>query len=217
MNVIVLIKSCHKYAARRVACRETWLSRLDWADYKFIVGQQDAGGLKSCQLITDDTVAFDTSDAFPNIAPKICHAFLYALSRDFDFAFVVDDDTYVIPERLKESEYWRHDYAGYVRIGDQRFNNGKPYIQGAGYWVSARAMECAFRSDILRRNGIIDDGAVGQALYGRVPFVHDDRYEPGPDWHDRYPEKNNNVITTHKCLPDGMRAIHGLWNKECAH
>lgn len=159
-------------------------------------------------------LACAVSDAFPNIAPKICCGFRYALISNYDFAFVCDDDTYIVPERLLYSRFWQNDYAGYIRVGDARFNNGRPYIQGAGYWISARAMEIAVSSSILKSNGVIDDGAVGQALYGRVPFVHDDRFFPGPDWHDRYPERGNNVITTHKCLPKEMLALHDLWTRE---
>jgi hypothetical protein len=53
---------------------------------------------------------------------------------------------------------------------------------------------------------IIDDGAVGQALHRKVPFTHDDRYQPGPVWID--PASDPDLITTHKCLPDVMRRLH---------
>lgn len=215
MKTIVLIKSCHRHAERRAACRATWLPRLDWADSLFLIGQPTpAQGAP----VLDDSLACNVSDEFPNIAPKVRCGFAFALEHNYDFAFVCDDDTYVVPERLRTSNYWRYDYTGFVRTYPYAYNNiARPYIQGAGYWVSARAMVQAVCSPIMLRPAVIDDGALGHALYGKVPFVHDDRYEPGPDWHDRYPERGNNVITTHKCLPNEMPALHDLWRRACAN
>jgi len=214
LKAIVLIKSCHRHAERRSACLDTWLPRLDWADYLFLIGQPTPAQGAPVEV---NSLACNVSDEFPNIAPKIRCGFLYALESGCDFAFVCDDDTYVVPERLRQSGYWRHDYVGFLRVNGLEYNGNRPYMQGSAYWISARAMRYAVANPLLQRNGIIDDGAVGQALYGNVPYVHDDRYFVGPECLEGVPERTNKIITTHKCLPKQMRAVHDLWRRECAN
>jgi len=101
------------------------------------------------------------------------------------------------------------DYVGYLRVAPLGYNNEIPYAQGSAYWLSREAARLVAKSPLMK-NGIIDDGAVGQALYGTVPFVHDDRYQPGPMPFARYPQKSNNIITAHKCLPEEMKRMHAM-------
>lgn len=204
----VAIKSCQAYASRREAQLATWLPELD-ADFFWILGNPTPanGG-----PVIMDSFSCDVSDAFENIAPKILHACHYALNENVEHLFVCDDDTYVQPKRLAESGFWNFDYVGHLRVTGLDYNKNIPYAQGSAYWLSARSMEqIVLRPDILK-NGIIDDGAVGQALIDKVPFTHDWRYEPGP-FADRAPLKGNNVITTHKCLPNIMWYVHDQWRK----
>lgn len=202
-KLLVAIKSCHKYGARRKAQQETWLTQLDWADYIFLLGQPVTIATPA------DTLLCDCSDAFENIAPKIVAACSYALGQNVTNLLVVDDDTYARPERLIKSGFERHDYVGFMRTSGLDYNGGVPYAQGHAYWLSEKAMEYVVHSPEMRP-GIIDDGAVGRALIDKVSFDHDWRYEPGPHC-PRIPEKNNNIITTHKCLPDVMLRMHRPW------
>lgn len=198
MRISVAIKSCHRNHARRQAIRETWLTTLP-TDFFFVLG--------SPRLVIPDTLACDVSDKFEDIAPKVLCACMSALDHNADYLFVCDDDTYVRPARLLASGYEKHDYCGWVRPYGDRSTGGLPYIQGAAYWLSARAMEYVVSAgEKIMRPGIIDDGAVGMALYGKVPFTHDSRYRPGPEYRDvaQFPD----WITAHKCTPDGMRVLH---------
>jgi hypothetical protein len=202
MNILVAIKSCHKYVDRRKAQAETWLPHLA-TDYFFILGKP--------RLVDADSLSCNVSDAFADIAPKIKYACLYALDNKVDFMFVCDDDTYVRPERLLSSGFEKHDYVGHMRTDGLDYNKGIPYAQGSAYWLSARAMEIVAQSPIMGP-GIIDDGAVGQALIDKVPFTHDWRYKPGPyPTIEELPHPENNVISCHKCLPDLMRTAHKPW------
>lgn len=149
------------------------------------------------------------SDDFKDIAPKVRIACRYALDTNVEHMLVCDDDTYARPERLIKSGFEKHDYVGFMRTSGLDYNRGVPYAQGSAFWLSARAMERIVTSTVMVP-GIIDDGAVGQALVDKVPFVHDHRYWPGPNA-EIVPDKNNNVITTHKCLPDVMRRMHMPW------
>lgn len=202
-NIKVAIKSCHKHAARRQNQQETWLRHLD-ADFFYLIGNptpQNGGPT------LPEVLSCDVSDEFENIAPKIKVACRYALDENADFLFVCDDDTYVRPDRLLRSGFIHGDYIGFMRTSGLDYNKGVPYAQGSAYWLSARAMELVVLSSVMQ-NGIIDDGAVGQALVDKVPFTHDWRYEPGP--HPiRRPLPENNLITTHKChSADLMQSVH---------
>jgi hypothetical protein len=207
MNCAIAIKSCHKHSARRAAVTDTWRKQIDFADAFFVIGaptKPDIFGALMC----------DVSDEFANIAPKIGCACAYALSRNSDLLFVCDDDTYVRPDRLAraaEELVWGTslDYVGFMRTSGLGYNNGVPYAQGSAYWLSARAMEMIVDSPAIRP-GVIDDGAVGQALIGRVPFTHDWRYRVGPEYDEAFGYRD--WITTHKCLPDAMYRVHNLVN-----
>jgi hypothetical protein len=211
---LVIIKSCHKYADRRHACRETWLTKLT-CPYFFVVG--DGGGAEQ------DSIKFDVSDAFQNIAPKLQMAIALGVHRGHTHIFICDDDTFVVPDRLLSCGFvdfrvGHSAYTGFVR--PTWFYAGRehnmPYLQGSAYWLSRDAAIAVSKSKEMI-NGIIDDGAVGLALHGKFPLTHDHRYWPGPGC-EEHPLRNNDMITTHKCLPAMMRqeyndACHSVWGK----
>lgn len=203
----VAIKSCRKYSARRMAVRQTWLPELDCAEFFFIIGDGPD------DVNERDLLQCAVSDAFTNIAPKILCACLYALGENYEHLVVLDDDTYVRPDRLAACGYQLHDYMGFLRVGPLGYNDDIPYAQGSAYTLSARAMEYIATATNIMVPGVIDDGAVGRALVDKVPFVHNWNFEPGPFWHNRFPAPTNNIITTHKCLPDEMVQAHAAWRK----
>lgn len=205
-NIKVAIKSCHAFEDRRRAQLDTWLQNLD-NDFFFVVGRRHDG-----MVVMPDAITADVSDDFENIAPKIIVACKYALEENTDNLFVCDDDTYVVPERLLDSGFANGEYIGFMRTSGLDYNKGVPYAQGSAYWLSARSMEWVLRNQHILCNGIIDDGAVGQALIDHVPFTHDWRYNPGPV-PERIPLKGNNLISTHKCLPKSMRFVHEQWRR----
>lgn len=198
LKVIVAIKSCHVHAARRYACKTTWLPALDWAESFFIVGRGQS-------LPVAGSLQCDVSDTFQNIAPKVRCACMYALEVGAHFMFVCDDDTYVVPARLRAAVPVGQDYVGHLRVGHLGYNGEVPYAQGSGYWVSAHAMELIVASPEIKE-GVIDDGAVGRALINKVAFVHDRRYVPGPVCSDVLSVPG--WITAHKCLPTQMQMVH---------
>lgn len=203
MNIKLALKSCHRYADRRAAQNATWLQ--EWPhDFFYLIGQPTTPHLP-------DALHCNVSDAFKDIAPKVQYACRYALDTNTDFLVVGDDDTLLIPERLLACGFQKHDYLGFMRTSGLEYNANIPYAQGSCYVLSARAMEKVVLSDVMRP-GIIDDGAVGQALFRRVPFTHEHRFEPGPV-PEPFPMASNDLISTHKCLPDTMRNLWAQWRK----
>ena len=204
----IAIKSCHKHAERRQAQIDTWLRDFD-GEYFFLVG-------KPCQPARGITVPWcntlwcPVSDAFADIAPKVWHACKHALEENITNLFICDDDTYVRPDRLLKSGFQNADYIGWVRPTWMRngIEYNEPYIQGSAVWLSERAMAHVVESKVMVP-GVIDDGALGRALAGKVFLTHDSRYYPGPV--APLITENNNLISSHKMLPEQMRSAHRQW------
>lgn len=200
MRVALAIKSCHRYADRRAAQVATWLQ--EWPhEYVFLIGQPTHR--------IPNSLCCQVSDAFENIAPKIVCACLWALESNYEHLVLADDDTYLRPDKLLLSGFEKQDYMGHLRVGNLGYNENCPYAQGHCYTLSARAMELIVASPLMV-GGVIDDGAVGRVLVERVPFCHDRRFSPGPDFLDavRVP----GWISAHKVLPKHMQEIH-QWRK----
>lgn len=206
MRLLTVIKSCHKHAARRAACEATWLPNLQM-DYVYLLGRSTTP-----QEITGPAIISDLPDDFENIGPKVHAACNYAYHGGVDWLFVCDDDTYVHPGRLMGAIPYGLDYVGWYRPNGHPMLGMVPYIQGSAYWLSRRAMEAVVNSRTMLQTGP-DDCLLGVTLWNKVPFTHDGRYEPGPN-HERFPTVFNDVVTTHKCLPNVMPMLHDIiWNK----
>lgn len=176
----------------------TWLPGLQW-DRMFALGEQPPG--IGSVVGEANVIRFPVSDEFKNIAPKVRAALSWGLANNYGPFFIVDDDTYVIPERLAVPSEGKFDYLGWYRA-DGGYGYPLPYIQGSGQWLSRKAAEIVATSPEMV-DGVPDDVAVGRALHGRVLLAHDSRFHPGP-----VPELLNHTITTHKCLPETMHTIH---------
>ena len=190
------IKSCHKYAERRQAQLDTWLKHVD-ADFFFVIGNP--------RVAVPDALLCDVSDAFTDIAPKVLGAVTYALDNNVTNLVVIDDDTYLCWPRMLASGFQKFDYLGFVRSYSEC-----PYMQGACFSLSARAMERIMKNSFYLRNGVPDDVAVGRALYGEVPFTHEHRFSVGAPYPapHMWPQKDNDIIAAHKLLPALMRDCH---------
>src|SRR5690349_1177070 len=97
--ILIGICSCHRYAERRQAVRNTWLRSLP-EDMKalFFVGR--APGLE-CE--EPGLVQLPVSDEYGQLTVKVLAFYRYALEYfSFDYLFKCDDDTYVHVERLRK-------------------------------------------------------------------------------------------------------------------
>lgn len=213
MKTLVLIKSAWKYRDRRDAQRETWLPALTWADHFFVVGRHAQINRKPfapkdhLSNMTDepDLLILDVADDFRNIGPKVRAACQWAITREFDTLVVVDDDTYLRPERLHQfvEENADADYIGFSRFD---FHTDRPtYQQGNCFVLSREAARIAATAPEM--NGFPDDPSLGKALDDKVIWRNTARFYPGPN-PEVWPEQGNNLIATHKCLPEMMHHIH---------
>lgn len=198
MKTAIAIKSCHKYADRRQAQRDTWLKGVD-TDFFFVIGDPEP--------LTESDLLYlpGRSDAFTDIAPKVLGAVEYALEENVTNLLVCDDDTYVYWARMHHSRSEMFDYSGFIRS-----HGNRPYMQGSCFWLSERSMQQIVKRADLMGAGYPDDAAVGQCLYGEVPFVHEHRYavgDPYPEPH-QWPSNDNNICACHKMNFMQMHACH---------
>jgi hypothetical protein len=201
MNCAIAIKSCHKYAERRQAQLDTWLKSAE-ADFFFLLG-----GEPPPSSATDVLFIRGASDAFANIAPKVLGAVEYALEQNVRNLVVCDDDTYIHWPRMAKSGFQKFDYLGFVRN-----YSDTPYMQGSCYSLSELAMEAVMRRKYHMKNGVPDDVAMGQCLYGEVPFTHEHRFSigvPYPEAH-LWPRPENDIIASHKMNVASMAQCHSL-------
>jgi len=201
----IAIKSCHKHAARRQIQLDTWLEHCD-DDFFFVLGRSPGLSLGQVDYVTyKDALMCDVSDDFKDIAPKVLGAVQYSLEQNVTNLVVVDDDTYLCWPRMLASGFQKFDYLGFVRT-----HADFPYMQGSCYTLSECAMERIMKNNLFMRNAIPDDVAVGNCLYGEVPFTHEHRFSVGVPYPTSvwWPQKGNAQIVAHKMDAVNMRACH---------
>ena len=214
MKIALAIKSCHRYADRRQSQLDTWLKTVD-TDFFFLLG--DAPTEYNWNGVTDALYCrargsfAPVSDAFADIAPKVLHAVEYALADNVTNLVVCDDDTFIHWPRMMESGFERFDYLGFVRS-----YSDTPYMQGSCYTLSERAMAAIVKRNWYMKNGVPDDAAVGQCLYGEVPFTHENRFSIGVPYPmlQQMPLPNNSIVASHKMNVPSMKMCHRLWTEQ---
>ena len=116
--------------------RDTWLTRSEGLDYRFFMGDGTpaneneeliekkwitrpghyAGKLGVSEITAyqpkEDEVLFPVPYDFKHLPFKVREIFRWAKTRDYDYIFKVDTDTYVDVPRLLTSGFQNHDYTG---------------------------------------------------------------------------------------------------------
>ncbi len=202
MQLLLVISSCHLYADRREAQRTTWIKRLPpWISYFFFVGRGPA-------LAEPDTVQLECGDGYDDLPCKSHAVFNYCLEHKepFDWLLKVDDDTYLVPERVSQAFFdAQAEYIGSDCCYTDHYATG-----GAGYFLTHRLV--AYLANCACPDGKDgEDGWVGARLreigvplywtpllHHSCRFLHVQRMWPGP---------RNNLITGHYIMPEKMREL----------
>lgn len=220
MRIFLAIKSSWSNLARRDACRATWIQgfqehlahTFDEIDYKFILGAH--APTKPFALVTEnlygerDIACVNVPDDFKHMGAKVSYAAYCSRLQGYDYTVIMDDDTYLRPERLialaEEMDHRGGHCIAYMRE--------KPtYPQGAMYMVNTTGALALISNDLSKYVGPDDVGA-GEALaLFKLNMLHTGNINPGSRFTDNFPLKTNNIISTHKCLPPQMHMAHRLW------
>lgn len=229
MRLLIAIKSCERDMANgfNQAVRETWVRDVPPDVHaRFFVGHGNA-------RTAPDEVRLDCPDDYMSLPAKTRSILRWSLERGYDFVFLCDTDTYVMPDRLLASGFEGYDLTGCFngKIGVPRATEGdaghwQPADQGNGatrywawisggngYWLSRAAAQAVL--DWPGTGDWAEDRTIGQALgphfqSGRLRALHHEDYGfciDGDEFGCR--------ITRHFCSRGMHRAFDRSWMYAC--
>jgi hypothetical protein len=162
MKLLVAVKSCMRDRARGAhdVIRNTWGAKVQGADVVFFVGSSPLN-----VFLEDDEDSLPVSDDYDSLPFKTREILRQSVSRGYDFTFLCDNDTFIIPNRLMSTGFEEYDYSGKfnLRTRGSRSQPGRRfhYVDdrgtypdiycwcsgGFGYFVSRRAAELVVASE----------------------------------------------------------------------
>ena len=191
-KLLIGVFSCQAYGQRRDRCATSWMAEAHdrCIDILFIVGGERSGAPR----VENRTLYLPCSDEYESLPEKVCQFCRWALdSREFDYLFKCDDDTYVRLDRLIQVVPNSHDYVGAEWTAGVNYASG-----GAGYLLSRRAAEVVADRLVDRPVGA-EDVLVGECLRAAgIDLYRDNRFIPFGNEVLR-PQPGNDLITTHGC------------------
>lgn len=213
-NTFILILSGCKMMDRRQNCRNVWLKHLlPDMRYKFVVGE----GILEDSSYNDVIQLHDTGDDYASCASKLDKMLHWITSNYiFDWLVVVDDDTYLVPERLKYVCDDNYDLIGYLPT---TFDRGKLTQQwwclcgGFGMILKQEMVQkLILKSDIIEpsNKAKYSDGWLLRSVQKLNGHIKPDR-EFISGYELVYPTKENRFISAHRLVTMGeMQVIDRL-------
>jgi hypothetical protein len=174
MRLLLAIKSCRRDWLRgdHDVIRNTWGRDVPKdVDLRFFIGDQ--GGCLFADL--PDEVTLFCGDDYDNLPQKSREIFKWALKKGYDYVFIADTDTFVIPKRLIALPFCNFDLAGRFGkvkpIGQTfRYIDGRDIVYdpcwpwpsgGCGYFVSRKGADYIIKTNY---SGWAEDMQSGQIL-----------------------------------------------------
>jgi len=197
LKLLVAIISCHANRQRRDAVRETWLTLLpEGTPHFFFVGAGDT-------VLEPDVLLTPAEDTRGGTAQKALFAYRHALANyTFDWMFRVDDDTFVVPERI-HTLFWD---AKAEMIGGDCMSELSWSTGGAGLLFTRRLVEVMVKRGIWEGCSDADDGwacacarDAGAEFYWTPRLRHEGDLRPHP---------HNDMVTGHYVSPEEMHVLH---------
>ena len=153
----------------------------------------------------DEVVLPNVPDDYMHVSFKDKALLRWAYTREYEFVFVCDADTYVDVDRLMRSGFERHDYSG--------FPFGIFGAEGMGFWLSRKMIPL-----------IVDEPV---HVWGADQFIGDILHRKGVRLHSNWllrewplvPLRSNDIISCHLGVPANlytparMYAVHDANNR----
>ncbi len=169
MKILIAITTCHSRQQQAQLQRRLWTYRVKGADVFFF------SGCGAQRLALSDEVFLKCRDDYEGLTDKARAIYEWAYARYYDYVFDVDDDTYVIPERLLKSGFEQYDYIGRTATA-----TGEPDVTGTDYasggpgvWISRKSLEILVNAPPT--NDTADDRWLGNTLRANGILCHTDR------------------------------------------
>lgn len=197
-------------AARRQACRDTWLSPSHvWcSDPLTDVQSRFFYGRPGPAVPEWDEVILDVPEGYSHLSTKFRAICKWALSQGYDYLLRVDTDAYVYVDRVLRSGFEQWDYAGYTIDYPKHLEHAR-YASGAGWTLSRKAMEILAGSQVTNE---ADDFWTGKTLYANGIKCHrDTRFCVGFEPHFiplAFLPPTHSAIILHALTPEGIRDVH---------
>lgn len=232
MKLLIALKSCIRDLEQgfHQTIRETWAKDFgSQADVRFFVGLGDKNGFVGFQPDEIELLCGDGYDDLPRKTQEICR---WSVSEGYDFSFLLDNDTYVIPDLLLKVRFREYDYAGmfgehppigtifhYRDCHEIEHPECHPWSSGGcGYWLSKKAAKIIADAEVT---SWAEDLWVGQVLgphiiAEKLHAIDLKDFECHCTWHVK-----RLSVFEHKFYPEMIREIYRLgrpelWYKEVA-
>lgn len=208
MRVLIAILSCARDRHCHDLIRQTWAKDCP-VDCLFFVGSD-------CDVSRDDEIQLDAPDDWNGMPRKMQEVCRWASSRDYDFLFKCDTDSYVCVSRLLSSGFEKYHYSGCCGEEPNQYPDACFPANGGGYWLSRRAFSFLAEHMNIGLGKHCEDWCVFLSLMkGAGIFVHhDSRYQANRPIPRQVPSAANDFILLHdsgeNCLryPRNMLAAH---------
>lgn len=199
MKLLIAVKSCQHHRGRgdHDVIRNTWGKDVRGADLRFFAGLMGP----TIAAPYDDEEVVDCKDDYDSLPYKTREILRWSIGGNYDFTFLCDTDTYVIPDKLMKSGFEQFDYAGMnSRPATETFSYNAldrwkkdHYIErcwpwmsgGVGYFVSKKAAKLIVEQE---PNIWAEDLWVGQILFplvstGEIKTCGTKNIMGGVSWH----------------------------------
>jgi hypothetical protein len=169
MEILIAVKSC--VLDRERGChdiiRKTWGRDVFGADLRFFTGWAANESFKP------DEVEMTVPDDYDGLPHKTREILRYSLCFKYDFTFLCDNDTFIVPHRLMSCGFELYDLSGRfvkpVNGGMFHYRDTRGFYPalypwpsgGFGYFVSKKAAEIVIRTE---PTCWAEDMYIGQAL-----------------------------------------------------
>lgn len=160
-----MVRGCHE------TIRQTWGRDIQGADLRFFIGRGEPSRA--------DEVVVDAPDDYDSLPWKTREMLRWSVNAGYEFTFLCDTDTFIIPKDLMTCGFENYDVAGKFCTGhppgsqpfDYKDERGEYHgiyswpSGGRGYFVSARAARL-----IVEQEPLVwaEDMYVGQVMGPRV-------------------------------------------------
>ena len=158
-KVLIAVKSCHDDLKQ--GCHDTILQTwgkdfsLSNSDLRFFVGRPYEG------LFHEKTADLDVEDDYDHLPQKTKRILQWSVGRNYDFTFLCDVDTFLVPYKLFQTDFRNYDYSG--RFGSEpkigttfQYKDGRgikyehchPWASGGfGYFLSRKAAQIVINTE----------------------------------------------------------------------
>lgn len=152
-KILIAIVTCHRFAGRVEAVRNTWLKEMNNLEYRFFYGGH--GGRQPLE----DEVFLGVDDSYQELSHKTQAIMKWALDHGYTTVLKCDDDVFIFPERLV-NVVPRSMYEGRLNFSNKNLVlNG--WCSGFAYWLRGKALELVANTPPMHK---AEDMSVGMIL-----------------------------------------------------